>query len=83
MRKLTLNPEDLKVETFATAREGARASGTVQGHWLPLDTLMDCRTAQAGCEPSGNATCVYCPGDSITCVDCSYTNGDGRQLCAW
>lgn len=61
MRKLRLCPEELRVESFPTAREMARG-GTVRGHAFPTHWLPGCYTA-----PGYGSTCdqVY------TCPECA------------
>ncbi|MFL5381769.1 MAG: hypothetical protein ACJ8GN_04570 [Longimicrobiaceae bacterium] len=61
MRKLRLRPEELRVESFPTAREKARA-GTVLGNELPTYWVSDCYTG-----PEYGSTCepVY------TCPECA------------
>ena len=85
MRKITLDVEDLQVESFATdAAEGKQ--GTVEGREFTVG--IQCQTANTGradcpgCQVSGAATCVWCQPDTGTCQDCSWTNGDGAQ-CYW
>jgi hypothetical protein len=87
MRKINLDIDALKVESFETAVRGAEKSGTVRAREYTVD--WDCRTAYTGrrdclgCQVSGAATCVLCPAPyTNTCVDCSYTNGNGAY-CAW
>ncbi|HEV7590524.1 MAG TPA: hypothetical protein VGO40_20615 [Longimicrobium sp.] len=85
MRKIRLAVEDLRVESFATdAAEASR--GTVYGREFTAG--LECRTAQSGlpdcpgCQNSGVASCVWCQRDTETCLDCSWTNGDGAE-CYW
>jgi len=92
MRKINLDIDALKVESFETAMRGAEKPGTVhaRGYTVDGDTVgSQCRTAFTGrqdclgCQVSGAATCVVCPAPyTNTCVDCSYTNGGGAY-CAW
>lgn len=82
MSKIRLNIEDLAVESFNTAEGEGDGAGTVHGHWFTVG--LDCRSVQSGapdcpgCPVSGNASCVWCPGDTNTCYYCSWTNGDGN-----
>ncbi len=87
MRKISLDIDALKVESFETAMRGAKEPGTVRAREYTVD--WDCRTAWTGrqdcigCQVSGAASCVQCPAPyTNTCVDCSYTNGNGAY-CAW
>jgi len=85
MRKIKLGIEELRVESFATDDVGT-GNGTVHGREFTVGP--GCRTAQTGspacpgCQVSGNASCVWCQGDTETCQDCSWTNGDGAE-CYW
>lgn len=38
MRKVTLNPDTLRVDTFEPSAAGKPARGTVQGHWSQVGT---------------------------------------------
>jgi hypothetical protein len=91
MRKVKLELEQLQVESFATNVAGA-AKGTVRGQQY-TDAMYGCeytvgqRCATVdpgawGCQNSGAASCVWCPADSQSCQDCSWTNGDGA-MCYW
>ncbi|MBB4635215.1 hypothetical protein FHS01_001225 [Longimicrobium terrae] len=82
MRKIKLKLEQLEVEAFATDAAGP-ANGTVHGREYTVG--QDCATVQpgrGGCENSGVASCAWCPADTQTCQDCSWTNGDGA-ICYW
>ena len=61
MRKLRLRPEELRVESFPTARETTRA-GTVHGNELPTYWVSDCYTG-----PEYGSTC----GPVYTCPECA------------
>lgn len=82
MRKIKLEVEDLRIESFATDGP-VSASGTVYGR--DFTTPRECPTVQSGdaacpgCHNSGNSSCVWClDPNSGTCDDgCSWTNGDG------
>ena len=85
MRKITLDLEDLQVESFATER--TEGEGTVHGR--DFTTPRECPTVQSGdancfgCHNSGNSSCVWCiDPNSGTCQDCSWTDGDGNA-CYW
>jgi hypothetical protein len=85
MRKVKLALEELQVESFATDGAGA-GDGTVHGREFTV--APDCVTAQSGqpnclgCQNSGVASCAYCQRETETCMDCSWTNGDGAE-CSW
>lgn len=86
MRKFKLDLESLTVESFAPEAAAGPHEGTVHGHAHTLDaectvTAYSGRPDCVGCQVSGNATCVLCPGDTETCMECSYTNGEA--FCAW
>ncbi len=69
MRKISLNIDDLAVESFTTAASEGKKDGTVRGHdatFLP------------GCNSdSACASCLEgCPRDTLTCfASCRMTNG--------
>jgi hypothetical protein len=84
MKKLTLDPEMLHVESFAPDGERAAMHGTVAAH--AGDTDPDLPTCAGSCPPDGDAvqaltydgggTCVYsCPGK------CFNTNMLATQCC--
>jgi hypothetical protein len=76
MRKLTLDPDMLRVESFAPEAGAGAPRGTVAGHSGDLgDTDLDILTCAGSCAPDcgdaqlaaftydGGSTCVYsCPG---------------------
>jgi len=67
MRKLTLEPEALVVESFETA-DGARGAGTVHAH----ETLeSECRCDTGSCNCGSLESCTYCGCDTpgYTCED--------------
>jgi hypothetical protein len=82
MRKLTLNPDELCVESFepVAAPEGAR--GTVRALGGSAGTGCDPETAAVSCQTCDTAmgpTCDYlsCAGPYVTCrVPCTETYGD-------
>ena len=71
MRKLKLDPEDLRVETFAAGGRAARI-GTVRGN-MPVEyPVDDDSVGEGGCggtmaDPSGRYTCD-CPTYRKTCA---------------
>lgn len=76
MRKLKLRMDDLRIDSFDTART-ASAAGTVRGQ--EIVTLRDntCRTCEATCNPSCDDSCYYTCGGFVTyggthqqCVKC-------------
>ena len=82
MRKLTLNLEDLSVDSFdTTARE--KAKGTVFGEQCTCYTNCTC----PGCPSCGNtcpATCAYTCDDNTcayTCDDASCVGCTGGYSC--
>lgn len=86
MSKIRLDIEDLAVESFDTAGGQGDGAGTVHGREFTVipdcrTVGSDCRTVQTGnpecpgCQVSGNASCVWCPGDTNTCYSCSWTDG--------
>lgn len=82
MRKIKLKLEQLRIESFATdAADGTK--GTVHGR--EYTDGQQCATVhhgEWGCENSGVASCVWCPAETQTCQDCSWTIGDG-VMCYW
>lgn len=91
MRRVKLKLEQLQVDSFATDVAGA-TKGTVRGHQdTSVYECMDytvgqkCATVDPGawrCENSGAASCVWCPAETQSCQDCSWTVGDGA-MCYW
>jgi hypothetical protein len=85
MRKTRLSLEQLHVESFATDVADDNM-GTVHGH--EFTAKFECPTVWTGqanclrCQNSGVASCVWCPGDTDTCENCSWTDGDGFA-CYW
>jgi len=65
MRKIRMNPDDLRVESFATAEREAEKRGTVRGHSSP--------------DFSCPVTCDYlCPSISGPMIcDCQACNESG------
>jgi len=65
MRKISLDVDTLKVESFDTAKRGPEARGTVRGHF----TRQWEQSCQESC--SGDAACL-CMSQIGTCdVDCA------------
>ncbi|HSU13261.1 hypothetical protein [Longimicrobium sp.] len=82
MRKIRLDVENLQVESFATDHASGKA-GTVHGREYTVG--RECPTMEPGawgCQNSGVASCVWCPRETETCQDCSWTDGDGAE-CYW
>ena len=78
MRKISLDVNTLKVESFDTVDEGAKVRGTVQGYY----TQFTCPQTQCGQQcPSGPMPCYqteawtdgqvacFCGGNSLDCRD--------------
>ncbi len=64
MNKLTLNLDDLEVESFATTQDDDdSAAGTVAGYWTHGGTCG------VSCGGSCDVTCYTCPGRN-----CSVSN---------
>jgi hypothetical protein len=77
MRKIKLKLEQLQVDSFATDVAAVHGREYTDG--------QQCATVHPGewgCENSGVASCVWCPADTQTCQDCSWTVGDGA-MCYW
>ena len=71
MQKLQLKVEELEVESFATARSGADAKGTVKSQELPTYWLPGCWTSPeygSTCEPV--YTCPECASPPETQYSC-------------
>ena len=79
MKKLTLDPETLRVETFEVKKE-AEPRGTVHGRGSSayIACQFDCFTGRANCDLSGDLYCTgretcsgwtawQCPTDENTC----------------
>lgn len=63
MRKVTLNPDTLQVDTFEPSKPAQPPRGTVQGHWSQVGTcdavVGTCQyggTCGAGCGTKGCTT---------------------------
>ena len=55
MKKLSLSPEDLPVDSFPTETPGANRRGTVQGHDWPVTRPECANTVYDTCD-----TCDFC-----------------------
>ena len=79
MRKIRLEIEELAVESFDTAGQGAERRGTVHGNsaYSGWETCFTCQgTCQSGCGQTYQGTCARdatCGGMDNTC--------DGYQTC--
>ncbi|HEX6373461.1 MAG TPA: hypothetical protein VF006_31340 [Longimicrobium sp.] len=89
MKKLTLNPEMLEVQSFVTA-DGGAGRGTVQGQQQPCTcytncTCPGCPTCAETCPDTCWNTCddFSCEGScAITCHEtCQRTCYTGRCIC--
>jgi hypothetical protein len=84
MRKLKLDAEALRVETFVPA-EGVRESGTVRGH-ATWDTCIDAPCEPdlsidpCGPAPTAAVTCGYTCGNTCSC-GCTRTQGGYTCTC--
>jgi hypothetical protein len=80
MKKLRLNHEDLRVESFGTAPD-ARQRGTVMGR----DYTYGAFTCYEGCHASGEYTCHdprgQCNGLSAVCQSEGVTDCPGYDTC--
>lgn len=75
--KLTLNLDDLAVDTFDTTTAG-NAKGTVFGEQCTCYTHCDTCPGCPSCDPSCVATCLY-TCDDVSCLGgdtCGYTCDD-------
>ncbi|OGU37171.1 MAG: hypothetical protein A2068_01610 [Ignavibacteria bacterium GWB2_35_6b] len=82
MKKLKLNLDELKVESFNTSIVGKTPKGTVKGHTgttcETVDNLTYCYTCEYGtCQPSCAPTCVGITCGQPTCGEytCAETCG--------
>lgn len=73
MRKLRLDMDDLRVESFETSA-GESGAGTVRGHELTVNRVTDRTSTSCGqviCDRQTVQTCVSCgDGCSVTCFTC-------------
>jgi len=73
MRKLRLDPDHLRVETFSPARDGTGQAGTVQGYYsYPNGCLPPSDSNDPAVDTCGYATCA---GDSCWQSCNGYTCG--------
>jgi len=76
MRKISLDVDALKVESFATAERGAEKRGTVRANASALQTRCGaCPSGPGPCEASYAVTdgVAVCPCDGTTnCTDTAY-----------
>lgn len=70
MRKLSLHPESLVVESFPTTR-GTRVRGTVQGMDSVTIDQDTCATCPPSCDTCGGTCPPTCPATCVnTCATC-------------
>ncbi|HEU0053856.1 MAG TPA: hypothetical protein VFQ39_11800 [Longimicrobium sp.] len=85
MKKLSLAPDALEVQSFATS-EGDAARGTVRAHTGNQDTCVGANTCAPGCTDVDTcpavtcaatcpASCVSCP---VSCYPAQCPSSDGR-----
>lgn len=81
MKKLTLELQDLRVESFATTSPG-KARGTVFGEQCTCNTVCTCPGC-ATCDVSCNGTCdAACPGTpGATCDYSCYAHDSCMVTC--
>lgn len=84
MRKLTLELDALKVESFDTTPAGRGGGGTVRGHrWE--EAGIDDGTVISGGDPNcgtvGADTCEGCGSGYRTCYTCNDRSCDGNGGC--
>ncbi|HEU0014769.1 MAG TPA: hypothetical protein VFQ45_13870 [Longimicrobium sp.] len=81
MNRIRLDPEELVVESFATAAGKDEKAGTVHGHAAT-------EWPEGGCDASDGSYCGscgygghFCPQDTMTClVSCLMTDGNAACL---
>lgn len=81
MRKIRLDVDALRVESFAAEVAEAEARGTVEGRQIGTQTARTGGPGCPGCQESGCLSCVSCPAPGVSESDCSYTNG--ADICYW
>lgn len=80
-KKLSLDPEALKVETFESAPKRDLERGTVRAHWGSTYDLFlcDCTYAGGTCDVSCGGTCFgeyeTCGGECLTVPYCPSSPG--------
>ena len=78
MKKLLLDPDDLRVESFAAAdRTGGR--GTVAGAAALGAAWIGGGTAMPDCDESGAGTCGYSFCGDDTCSTCDFNTYCGHS----
>lgn len=81
MRKLTLNPDELRVESFEPVATPEDARGTVRALGNSAGTgcdVTECVGDTCACETAGTSACeiLSCGGPYVTCrVPCTETYG--------
>jgi len=68
MKKIRLDPDTLRVETFAAVAAAERGAGTVHAHGPSLNT--GCQTCDPLCEMTSVESCpdtYCCPSGLMTC----------------
>ena len=78
MKKLTLDVDALRVETFATAEPAARR-GTVAGAAAAGAAWVGGDTAKPDCDQSGAGSCGYTFCGDDTCNTCDYNTYCGKS----
>ena len=82
MRKIQLDVDALKVESFPTSEGEAEKRGTVHGHNSFRGTCQEtCQSTCAG--PTCDPPCENEPTAYMTCVDCRWETGDPCMAVFW
>jgi hypothetical protein len=76
MKKIRLNLDDLKVESFVTTPE---SEGVVKGYSCPT---CDGPTCAATCPATCPQTCDTCPWSECSCPPISCLGSSGGHACA-
>ena len=71
MKKLKLNLDELKIESFETLPENSQQVGTVQGQDIPWTDPPICTTEEITCAATCPATCF---GHNTCWVSCDFTS---------
>ncbi|HEY0018095.1 MAG TPA: hypothetical protein VGC13_17395 [Longimicrobium sp.] len=76
MRKLSLNPDDLRVDSFETGDGQDARKGTVRGYWTAACPVTVRKTEDATCpQTCDDGTCVgSCQGTSCYLPACNTCN---------
>jgi hypothetical protein len=82
MKKISLNLEDLGVQSFETTSSMATERGTVQGHADTVEQADSCAATWCGgsqCDTNACASVnvLYCPSAQYTDCNCNW-DGSGR-----